>query len=162
MKQIRQLPEQKMLLELFSYDPISGDLLRRATGEKVCGRNTGGHLRVSIGNKIYFVHRIIWKMVTGADPIEEIDHIDGNSGKNVWSNLREAARTENGSNTKICSRNKSGVKGVCFNQEKQKWRAEIQAKKRRYTVGYFADIRSAELAINAARIRLHGEFARAA
>jgi hypothetical protein len=161
MKQIRQIPDQCVLMELFSYNLISGDLVRRATGRKICGRNTGGHLRVSVKNKIYFAHRVIWKMVTGADPIDEIDYADGDPANNSWINLREAARAENGSNTRISSRNKSGVKGVCFNQEKQKWRAEIQANKRRHTVGYFDDIQSAEIAISAVRIKLHGEFARA-
>jgi hypothetical protein len=43
-------------------------------------------------------------MVTGRDPIEEIDHIDRNKANNAISNLREATRLQNVRNREIAKR----------------------------------------------------------
>jgi hypothetical protein len=69
-------------------------------------------------------HRVAWKIMTGADPIE-VDHIDGNRGNNKWSNLRNGTRSDNQRNTSLKSTNTSGYHGVSFSKRQQKWIASI-------------------------------------
>jgi hypothetical protein len=51
-------------------------------------------------------------MIYGYDPVEQIDHINGDRSDNRPENLREATHAENNCNSK--ARNKLGVKGVCL------------------------------------------------
>lgn len=53
-----------------------------------------GYLRVSLNNKRFIIHRIIWKMLTGTEPPEMIDHIDGDRTNNHINNLRLATRNQ--------------------------------------------------------------------
>lgn len=46
-------------------------------------------------------------------------------------------------NTKATSRSKSGVRGVCWDRTKEKWRANICFKGERQELGYFNDIKDA-------------------
>ena len=64
-------------------------------------------LRISGKQEIYSAHRIIWKMVAGHDPAEEIDHIDQNRTNNAISNLREATRLQNTLNRTIYTKSVS-------------------------------------------------------
>jgi len=98
------LPVQKELLEMFSYDPSTGDLYwkerkfksalangwnKRYANKKSGVENNEGYISVSINKKRYLAHRIIWKMNYGNEPMI-IDHIDGNRKNNLLQNLRPA------------------------------------------------------------------------
>jgi hypothetical protein len=50
-----------------------------------------------------------------------IDHIDGNPLNNNIKNLRPATEMQNHHNMGISKRNKSGIKGVCWDKSKNKW-----------------------------------------
>jgi hypothetical protein len=153
------------LRNLLSYDPISGILtwkVRKAIRSPigmVAGSNNGkGYLKVSIGNKKYFVHRIAWALHYGVPPDVEIDHINGIGTDNRIDNLRLATRSENMRNTFIRKDNKSGYKGVKFISG-YKWRAQAQVNGKKVTIGYYE---TAELARNAYLdfiARNHGQFA---
>ena len=54
-----------------------------------------------------------------------VDHIDNNPLNNHISNLRWASYQENSYNRKINIKNTSGVKGVHFNKNANKWEAKI-------------------------------------
>lgn len=45
-------------------------------------------------------HRLIWKVVTGRDPVGYIDHINGIRNHNAFENLRDATPQENALNSK--------------------------------------------------------------
>jgi hypothetical protein len=74
-------------------------------------------------------HRIIWKIVTGNDPAEQIDHKDGNCDNNAWQNLREASQPQNQWNTKVRSTNESGASNIfrlnTVRATSKKWRVKI-------------------------------------
>jgi hypothetical protein len=51
----------------------------------------------------------------------------------------------------------SGYKGICWNNEKDKWQVAHIKEKKKYHIGYFADLREAIIAYNAKIIELYGE-----
>src|SRR6185437_16179325 len=114
----KPLPHRETLERLFSYDPETGILLWRAWsgGTAHAGTRAGSlgprHRVLNVQGSHYLEHRIIWKLVTGNDPVAEIDHANGVGDDNRWSNLREASRTQNAHNLKTPSTNTSGFKGV--------------------------------------------------
>jgi hypothetical protein len=100
------------------------------------------------------MHRLINKTPDGM----ETDHINGDKLDNRKRNLRSVTKSQNMMNAKKKSNNKSGYKGVYFNQNK--WRADIWVGGRTKIVGRFDNKIDAALAYNAAAIEHYGEFAK--
>lgn len=129
------------------------------------GKMTGSHIRkdgylgTSIKRSHFLTHRVIFTMKNGEIPYGfEIDHIDGNRKNNKIENLRLAERSQNQMNRKINKNNKSGVKGVFFRPETNKWRAVIRANNKFYRM-QFLNLYDAEVWISGMRNKLHAEFA---
>lgn len=166
---IKALPDREELLRLFDYDPSTGKLSWRSNPKfkgLACGRcgtiGKQGYLKVGI-NRVYFVvHRIIWKMITGNEPAEFIDHIDGDRLNNRFENLREATNGQNRWNSRLPKNNSSGFKGVCWDESHQSWAAYINAGEGHKRLGRFKDINDAISARVAAAENLHGQFMRVA
>jgi hypothetical protein len=59
----------------------------------------------------YRCHRVVWELIKGEVP-EKIDHKDGDSFNNIFSNLRDGTQRENCENRKMSSANTSGVTGI--------------------------------------------------
>jgi hypothetical protein len=58
----------------------------------------GYYLQVQAKINIHLItslSRVIWKMVTGNDPKEVIDHIHGLKGGNVYSNFQDITQQQN-------------------------------------------------------------------
>ena len=124
--------------------------------------NTDGYKYINIDNKRYPTHRIVFFYHNEYFP-QEVDHIDGNRTNNIPSNLRAANHTENMYNCTKHSSNTTGIKGVYWNDNSNSYHARIRiGNGKRISIGYFKDIKDAEIAINNARKQFHGEFARAA
>lgn len=92
-----KLPPVDYLRDRFIYNRETGELrLRHKVNSKPYSSNRKDeHLRLSINNVTYLVHRVIWKIVTGKEPPEMIDHIDRDKHNNRWSNLRGCTHSEN-------------------------------------------------------------------
>ncbi|HGT7578247.1 TPA: HNH endonuclease [Escherichia coli] len=88
----------------------------------------------------------------------EIDHINNVKTDNRICNLREASNNENGWNAGKPSTNTSGVKGVSWDAEKNKWKAHCRVFGKKYTVGRFSSKEYAERAVAEFREKHHGEF----
>lgn len=161
------LPPAERLNELLSYEPDTGLLIRKVrrgsarVGDVVNCVNASGHITLNVDGKPYLAHRIIWKMVTGNDPVDEIDHEDVNGSNNRWANLRESNRPQNMANVPAPCTNTSGTKNVNFHRRHKKWHAKIRCNNKENHIGYFDSIEAAAAAVAEARARLHGKFARA-
>lgn len=90
------------------------------------------------------------------------DHVDGDGLNNRRSNLRPATQVQNLWNQRKPVNNTSGFKGVSWNKEKARWRAQIRFNGPRVHLGYFDTPEAAHAAYVEASARLHGEFGRAA
>lgn len=158
----KPLPERSLLLKRFHYDPTSGMLSWRhleghplsATelrwNAKLGGKEAGtvaknGYRYVNLSKSLYLAHRIIWKMVTGQEPVC-IDHINHNPLDNRFHNLRAVDHAGNMQNLPLRKTSKSGVGGVSWCRSKKSWRAYITINKKTHYLGYFVTIEDAALA----------------
>lgn len=90
----------------------------------------------------------------------QIDHIDGNPLDNRRCNMRICTNQQNSWNSKISTRNKSGIKGVSFDKRSNKWRARIHLNGKDVHLGYFNDVDEAKKARKQAEIKYFKEFRR--
>lgn len=58
-----------------------------------------GYFHGRIGEVYYLAHRVVFFLVKGYWPTEDIDHIDGDKQNNTVENLRETDRSLNNANT---------------------------------------------------------------
>ena len=127
----------QQIQENFSYDRNSGEITSLKT-KKLVGINDRYYHRVKFNNRLYYATQIIWAIEHGFIPeINVIDHIDGNGFNNVFSNLRQASRCQNSWNSKLSTRNKTGIKGLCYFYSKagnKTYRAIIVANHKRFSV----------------------------
>lgn len=94
-----------------------------------------------------------------SDPKIIYDHINRNAFDCRLSNFREATRTENSRNRKKSAGTTSSFKGVFWNTEKGRWRAQIYVNGKLIFLGYFhLEIDAAKAYDQAAR-HWHKEFA---
>ncbi len=89
----------------------------------------------------------------------EYDHIYRNELNNLRSNLRPATHQENQCNMKKRTDNTSGITGVVWNKQNQKWVAQIQYKGKVYYKGSYVNKDDAIRARFFAEIQYFGEFA---
>ena len=134
---------QDYLRQMFIYDPETGILTNRVTRGKARAGNPVGHfdrnrgyLAATVAKKVCLVHRLIWLYVHGYWP-ERIDHIDGDKLNNRLSNLRNCDAAENARNAKLSKNNTSGILGVRYCTERNKWVATIMVNRKTVHLGRF-------------------------
>lgn len=154
------------LKSLVSYDEASGDFLwNRKRGGAKASRHAGhvskqtGYRLIGIDGYLYLAHRLAWLYMHGEFPGQSIDHIDRNRDNNAKNNLRLATQAQNAANSKARSTSKSGVKGVSWCSDTNRWRATITHDGRQKSLGRYVDMDSAISAYQAEAIRLHSSFA---
>lgn len=97
------------------------------------------------GGKIIEMHRYLMGCPKGV----YVDHINQNTLDNRFSNLRIVKNSTNLRNGKLRINNTSGVKGVRFNETRDKWTAAIKVNYRTINLGRF---QTKEEAVQARRI----------
>lgn len=113
------------------------------------------YLRASFAGRDILLHRIIWKWMTGNEPIDEIDHWDGNGLNNRWHNLREATHQQNQGNLKTRQGTKE-PRGVY--RHANRWVAGTNFNGKKVYLGTFATAEEAHQAYLDATQRLHAEY----
>lgn len=168
---IRELPSQADLLKRLRYDEETGKLFWREheghkyfntrwAGKEAGWENDSGYSELTWEGKGLLAHRVIWKMKTGQQPADSIDHIDGTKLNNRWVNLREVSHDQNMWNAKLFHTNTSGYRGVSFIQQHQLWRAAIGVNGKKKHLGYFKTPELAHAAFKDATFKMRDEFAR--
>jgi len=164
---------QERIKELFHYCPDSGVFTRllRASNAKAgsiaSSTNVDGYLRASVDGSVYSLHRLTWFYTYGAFPKNHIDHINGIKNDNRIINLRDVSASKNTKNSPTRIDNTSGVIGVYWYKNLNKWAAEVSFDCKRHHLGLFkykwdaiCARKSAELKheyhINHGRINLSG------
>tara|TARA_E500000305_G_C3934118_1_gene194181 strand:- start:192 stop:689 length:498 start_codon:yes stop_codon:yes gene_type:complete len=127
MTKIKPLPPLKELQKAFDYDPITGILINRTTGNiQNCLDSKGRYIVVSYKNESWQSHRICYYLGNEKDPNDlQVDHKDQNKQNNKLKNLRLLTNSQQQLNTKLRSTNRSGHAGVFFDKKGNKWRAYI-------------------------------------
>lgn len=111
---------------------------------------------VRSGDKPIYLHRII----LNCDEESIVDHIDGNPLNNRLNNLRVATFSQNMMNRRLQSNNSSGVTGVVWHKQKEKWQSQIKINNKNIFLGRYNNIESAIKARKDAEIKYFGEFIR--
>lgn len=118
----KALPPCEYLRKDFKYEPDTGYLYRVAKSGKIrlcTSQCTQGYIRVKYKKVNYKASRIIWCMVTGADPGRlTVDHINRKRNDNRLSNLRLADHSLQKQNRGVLSTSATGLKGAFRNKRK--------------------------------------------
>ena len=155
------LPCEKVK-ELFDYK--DGELFWKKPGphkrtDRPAGAvNRNGYRQISFMHKLYAVHRLVWTYHSN-EPVAFIDHINNNRLDNRIENLRAVTRSQNCMNSRQRSDNTSGIKGVHWDNKKEKWIARVGLNNKKYYLGAFCTKEKAALAVAESRQELHGEYA---
>ena len=135
---------QSRLKELLHYDPDTGvftwrkKMARRVKiGDEAGCRHSSGYILIQAAGKLYRAHRLAWLYINGSWPSNQIDHINQNKSDNRIKNLRDVTKSINMRNTKKSKNNSSGITGVSWAANRNKWVAYITVNNRRYPLGYF-------------------------
>lgn len=112
--------------------------------------------------KMIHMHRIIFESMTGItlEQNQDVDHIDGDGLNNQRHNLRRATRSQNSMNRKGSVNGTSKYKGVSFETQTRKWRAQISFNKKSIKLGRFNTEEEASEAYQRKAKEIYGEFAR--
>jgi hypothetical protein len=115
---------------------------------------------VTVDGVKYEVHRVIWKLVTDEEPPKSVDHEDGDTLNNRWSNLRGATRPEQGWNRPVRRDNRTGLRGAYFIAKNGRYASQITVDGVRRRLGEFETPEEAASACDTAARELHREFYR--
>ena len=96
----------------------------------------------------------LYRLIIGAKPGEEVDHINRDRLDNRKKNLRICTRTENARNRSVDYNSKSGVRGVTLFKQSGKWRADIRVHGELHYLGLFETKKGAAKARKEAEMRL--------
>lgn len=178
----KRLPPRSELVARLDYDPWTGEVFwkerpvedfsgaqnpvkaqRNWNGRcagRLAGARCGRYSVLSLGGVRFCVHRLIWVMMTGDDPGELIDHINGDGHDNRWCNLRLASRSQNSRNRRPKAGGTSRYLGVCLYRPTGKWLAQISVDGRSRNLGYFRDEEEAARAYDRAALEVDPGYAR--
>lgn len=117
-----------------------------------------GYAFTTIANKEIPLHRLVAKRM-GLDCSNLTDHIDRNPLNNQHFNLRAATRSQNGVNSKLSKNNTSGITGVTWDKQYQKWRAQIMINGKNKYLGIYINKEQAIFARGIAAKKYFKEFA---
>lgn len=152
------------LKELVDYDAEKGVFtwkVTRCTRAQVgmrAGSNTKGYWRLCLDGTVYMAHRVAWFYCYGEMPDLEVDHINGDPSDNRIENLRVSSTSQNIMNSKLNSRNTSGIKGVSWFKPQRKWSGYVTLNYKQHHAGYFTTKEDAGHAVKLLREKLHGQF----
>lgn len=110
---------------------------RYAGAVALTANDSFGYLHGAISGVKVKAHRVAWALHTNEWPVNDLDHINGVRTDNRITNLREVDAAENAKNQKLHTSNTSGVPGVYWSKDAQKWRAQIDVDGTRKYLGYF-------------------------
>ena len=151
---MRLKPIGPEVLAHFTYDPTSpsglnqhGTLLHN------------GYRQVVFNKQFYKAHRIVWALHYGDPGPVLIDHKDRNKSNNLIGNLRTADHAEQQRNRTKQANNKSGVKGLHYDERRKEWIGQVRAKDK-YMRAAGKDRAVIEQWLRDTRAALHKDFAK--
>lgn len=143
------------LMSVFSYDPISGAIVREGGRRADKADSQRRYKCVSYKAVLIPAHVVAWALQTGEWPDHQIDHKDRDGLNNAWDNLRAATANQQQVNRRSWA--VSGFRGVRRATRGGNWWAEARVNGKAIHLGTFATAEAARY-----REKVWGEFAPAA
>jgi hypothetical protein len=135
--------EDYIILSKFNWHCVGGRYAARSVG----GRDN---------KKMEYLHRV----VAGAGDGDVVDHINGNPLDNRRSNLRVGTQQQNIYNQSVRKNNKSGYRGVAWQDDAKKWEVRIHKEGTKHYLGLFKCKHDAARVYNFWAHDLYGEYAK--
>lgn len=158
---------QERAKELLNYDPLTGIFTWKH--DKRCGQKHGrihvyagdvagcmkenGYLCIRLDKRLYLSHRLAWLWMTGAWPVNFIDHKNGVRHDLRFDNLRDVTRAVNMQNLR--TRKGGNLIGAYWREDRQKWTSQIKADGTLRYIGIFDTEQEAHEAYVKAKRLLH-------
>lgn len=153
------------MFDVLDYDPDTGVFTNRITrnpraliGTEAGSLKANGYIEVQIGGFKYKAHRLAWFYEYAKWPVGLIDHKDRVRHNNSISNLRQSDHSSNAANVSK-TYGTSKYKGVSWDSENKKWKAQITFNNKTKYLGRFVEEKTAAEAYNIAAKKLFKEFA---
>jgi hypothetical protein len=122
---------------------VNRSIVKQGQKAGAIDKNTG-YVRIVIDRKHYQAHRLAWLYVHKEFPINVIDHINRIRHDNRIENIRVASSVLNNRNSSIRFDNKSGVRGVTWSKQGNKYEAYIKLGNKKRYLGLFQDLKLAK------------------
>lgn len=143
----------------------------RRFAEKSVGNTTKkGYIQTVIGGKGrkmtgILLHRLAWFIVYGEVPQSMLDHKNQVKNDNRITNLQLSSHLDNAKNICMMKSNTSGITGVHWSKQANKWLVQCVVKGRTFNLGYYVDIEEAGRVVKEFRAKngftdLHGKHKR--
>lgn len=143
---------------LLAYMPDTGELVWKKSGKIAGGIARDGYRVLGINHRRYLAHRIVWLLVYGEWPDQQVDHINNVRSDNRIANLRLATNQQNQANARLRKDNSSGYRGVSYRYGR--WLALIRVDGVLTTVGRFRSREEAAEAYKKKSEEKFGQFAK--
>lgn len=157
------VPSISRIREAFRYS--EGRLFWRINGVgKKLGAEAGtsktnkGYYQVCLDRCVMLSHRVIWALIHGKWPEDQLDHISRDKEDNRISNLREASCLQNNGNKLLRRDSTTKVIGVTFCKRRAKFVAQIKIEGRHKHLGCYDSAVEAGAAYAGAALNKYGEF----
>lgn len=150
----------------FDYDPETGAITnkfdrgsRARQGQEAGCINRNGYRQIRYEGVGYRAHRIAYYLQTGVDDVTRlIDHKDGNTSNNRFSNLRLLTTKQNSTaRHKSYSSKASNHRGVCWSRRLKKWYVAVKLNGKQFYGGSYATEEEAAWVAVMYGHALHGE-----
>jgi len=148
---MKKIPD-KLFSEL-DYDPETGLFTWRRTRKGRGPRAPRAYSCIMYNYVSYLAHRVAWFLTHGEQPECAIDHINGDPSDNRLVNLRLAPGSTNQRNRKLSALNTTGMHGVHWRADREKWRVDIYVDHERVPLGHYDDFEDACAARKAAELK---------
>ena len=145
------------VLELFEYRADTGDLIwkksesnRIKIGDAAGAVATNGRRYIGVDGERQLAHRLVWFHQRGEWPTENLTPANGDYLDTRIENLVEQTVQEMVKAAGLRSTNTSGIKGIWWDKERQKWAVQTVHNYRTTSHGRFDTLEAAETALNIA------------
>ena len=142
--------------ESFYFDLEDYDLLKTYSWSKTKSGYLLAYVKES-NKKYVYMHRLILGLTD--DSNFDVDHQNHNTSDNKKENLRICTHQENIMNSTLAQNNKSGITGVRFDLNTNKWISNIAYNYKTIYLGSFPDFEDAVKARKEAEEKYFGEYA---
>lgn len=139
----------------FYFDEEDFEIVKDFTWFEYNGYIATNNYKLPDYPKLLKLHRIVMKE---KDSTKFIDHINHNKLDNRKQNLRVTTCSQNLMNHKVFKNNTSGVSGVCFLNNKNKWKVRITVNYKVINIGSFDNYEDAVIARKQAEEKYFGEY----